>query len=51
MSESHTDNLIPRQPIADRDELFRYADNNHPLIAALYDLAVQPVNDNGVEED
>lgn len=49
MSDTHTDSLIIRQSAAERDELFRYADSDHPLIAALYDLALMP--ENGTKED
>lgn len=47
MNDNITDSLIPRQPASERDELFRYADTDHPLVAALYQLALQPQNGDG----
>lgn len=49
MNDTNNDSLIIRQPATERDELFRYADTDHPLIAALYDLALLPAS--GTEED
>lgn len=49
MNDTNTDGLIKRQSATERDELFRYADTDHPLIAALYDLALMP--ENGTKED
>lgn len=47
MNDNTTDSLITQQPASERDELFRYADTAHPLIAALYQLALQPQNGDG----
>lgn len=48
MNNEHSDSLIPKQPASERDELFRYADMSHPLLAALYQVAV--ASDNSTED-